>query len=243
MHRTGRQAIVMTILALGTSSACATKSFVTESVDKRVTEVEERVSGVEQSLEGTASGTRRNSARIVEVDQTASTALEEATSAGQSASDAQDTASSALQKTRALEAINRQLLFEVVIAEGHDQFRFADAQLPEAARASLDMLVQRVSAHPTGVHLEIEGHTDGTGPTEFNQRLGLERAESVRLYLHEHHGLPLHKINVISYGEAKPIAPNDTTDGRAKNRRVVVRVLGSAEPSPAERVTLSTTES
>ena len=237
MHETGRHAILMIILALGASTACATKSFVTESVDKRVSDVEERVSGVEQSLEGTATGTRKNTARISEVDQTATTALDAATSAGQSARDAQDAASSALEKTRTLEALNRQLLFEVVLAEGHDQFGFADARLPQAALASLDMLVERAGAHPTGIHLEIEGHTDASGPAEFNQRLGLERAESVRHYLHEHHQLPLHKINVISYGEEKPIASNDTTDGRAKNRRVVVRVLGSAE---AKTVTLST---
>ncbi len=44
-------------------------------------------------------------------------------------------------------------------------------------------------------------------------------------YLYEQHQVPLHKINVISYGEEKPVAPNDTREGRAQNRRVVVRVL------------------
>ena len=55
--------------------------------------------------------------------------------------------------------------------------------------------------------------------------LGLNRAEAVKRYLHEQHQLPLHKINVISYGEDKPVAPNNTRDGRAQNRRVVIRVL------------------
>ena len=74
-------------------------------------------------------------------------------------------------------------------------------------------------------NLEIEGHTDSTGSAELNERLGLERAESVKQYLYEQHQVPLHKINVISYGEEKPVAPNDTREGRAQNRRVVVRVL------------------
>ena len=50
-------------------------------------------------------------------------------------------------------------------------------------------------------------------------------AESVKRYLYETHQVPLHKINVISYGEEKPIAPNNTKDGRAQNRRVVIKVL------------------
>jgi len=47
----------------------------------------------------------------------------------------------------------------------------------------------------------------------------------VKRYLYEHHQVPLHKINVISYGEDKPVAPNKTKDGRAQNRRVVIKVL------------------
>ena len=58
-----------------------------------------------------------------------------------------------------------------------------------------------------------------------NERLGLERAEAAKKYLHESHQIPLHRMNTISYGEDKPVAPNDTREGRAQNRRVVVRVL------------------
>jgi outer membrane protein OmpA-like peptidoglycan-associated protein len=55
--------------------------------------------------------------------------------------------------------------------------------------------------------------------------LGLERAENVKRYIYEQHQVPLHRINVISYGEEKPVAPNNTRDGRAQNRRVVIKVL------------------
>jgi outer membrane protein OmpA-like peptidoglycan-associated protein len=47
----------------------------------------------------------------------------------------------------------------------------------------------------------------------------------VKRYLYEQHQVPLHKINVISYGEDKPVAPNNNREGRAQNRRVVVRIL------------------
>ena len=55
--------------------------------------------------------------------------------------------------------------------------------------------------------------------------LGEERAEQVKRYLYEAHQVPLHKMNVISYGEEKPVSPNNTKAGRAQNRRVVIRVL------------------
>ena len=75
------------------------------------------------------------------------------------------------------------------------------------------------------VFIEIEGHTDSVGSPAYNERLGLQRAEAVKRYLYEQHHIPLHKMNVISFGEAKPVAPNKTRDGRAQNRRVVVKVL------------------
>ena len=61
---------------------------------------------------------------------------------------------------------------------------------------------------PAGNFIEVEGHTDSTGSTETNEQLGLARAENVKRYLYETYQIPLHKINVISYGESKPAAPN-----------------------------------
>jgi outer membrane protein OmpA-like peptidoglycan-associated protein len=86
-------------------------------------------------------------------------------------------------------------------------------------------VIDQLMANPQNVYFEIEGHTDSTGSAASNERLGLERAEAVKAYLYEQHQVPLHKMNVISYGEEKPTAPNDTLEGRAQNRRVVVRVL------------------
>jgi len=92
-------------------------------------------------------------------------------------------------------------------------------------RAKLDELAGKLKADPAGNFIEIEGHTDATGSPTTNDRLGLARAENVKRYLYETYQIPLHKINVISYGEDKPAAPNKTRDGRAQNRRVVIKVL------------------
>ncbi len=213
-------------LVLAGATGCATKGYVTTRVDERTREVEQRVREAERTLEDTTVGIGRNAARIREVDRTAIDALETATAAVGASQQAQMTATDARTRAGELEAAGRRLLFEVVLTEAHGQFGFGDATLPTQASVRLDELVVRVRSVTTPVHLEIEGHTDAAGSTEFNARLASRRAESVRRYLHEHHRLPLPKINLISYGEEKPVAPNDTTEGRARNRRVVVRVLG-----------------
>jgi outer membrane protein OmpA-like peptidoglycan-associated protein len=92
-------------------------------------------------------------------------------------------------------------------------------------QAQLDQLVAQLKANPNGGYIEIEGHTDNVGPKTTNHKIGLDRAEAVKRYLYENQQIPLHKINVISYGEEKPVAPNKTKAGRAQNRRVVIKVL------------------
>ena len=122
-------------------------------------------------------------------------------------------------------ASSRRLVYEVTLSEDQGNFKFGRHELPDEAKARLDQMVNQLKTDPKNVFIEIEGHTDNVGGRELNERLGLERAEAVKRYLYEQHQVPLHKINVISYGEEKPVAPNNTRDGRAQNRRVVVKVL------------------
>ena len=125
----------------------------------------------------------------------------------------------------AIEKASKRMIYEVVLSEDKGNFKFAQAVMPDDAKASLDELVNKLKAEPNGGFIEIEGHTDNVGGKMFNEQLGLERAENVKRYLYEQHQVPLHKINVISYGEDKPVAPNNNREGRAQNRRVVVKVL------------------
>jgi outer membrane protein OmpA-like peptidoglycan-associated protein len=181
------------------------------------------------TLEETQERTRQNAERIGEVDQRAQAAAQSATDARAAA----DAAASAARegdteingRIDTVVAQSRRLIFEVTLSEDQGNFAFGQAELPDPAKERLDQLVTDLSADPQGIYIEIEGHTDNVGPAELNDRLGMERAEAVKRYLYEQHQVPLHKINVISYGENKPIAPNDNRDGRAQNRRVVVRVL------------------
>jgi outer membrane protein OmpA-like peptidoglycan-associated protein len=113
----------------------------------------------------------------------------------------------------------------VVLSEDKAKFRSGHAVLTAEAKTELDGLVQTVQQEARQVFIEIEGHTDSVGSATYNERLGLQRAEAVKRYLYEQHQIPLHKMNVISFGETKPVAPNKTRDGRSQNRRVVVKVL------------------
>ena len=212
-------------LALGGSTACATKKFVRGQVG----EVNDKVESVSKSLEETQERTKANEAKIVDVDQRAQAAAQaadtKASSAGQRADTAKTAADAAGSKAEAVEKASKRLVYEVVLSEDKGNFKFGKATMPEEATAEIDQLVEKLKAEPNGAFIEIEGHTDNAGPKDVNYRLGLERAETVKRYLYEHHQVPLHKINVISYGEDKPVAPNKTKDGRAQNRRVVIKVL------------------
>jgi peptidoglycan-associated lipoprotein len=208
-------------LALSGTTACATKKFVRTNVG----EVNDKVDTLSKSVEENQERTKANEARIGEVDQRVSQADQKAVQAGSRADQAYSAAEAVNGRADAIEKASRRLVYEVVLSEDKGNFKFGKAEMPENAKSELDQLVAQLKAEPNGAFIEIEGHTDNAGPKDLNYKLGLERAESVKRYLYEQHQVPLHKINVISYGEEKPIAPNKTKDGRAQNRRVVIKVL------------------
>src|SRR5262249_47603901 len=74
--------------------------------------------------------------------------------------------------------------------------------------------------------LEIQGYTDNVGSDQLNERLSQKRAESVKRYLTQSSAVPSERLTAAGYGKKEPIAPNDTTEGRSKNRRVQIVNLG-----------------
>lgn len=217
--------VVGVITILGVAPACATKGFVRTSVG----EVNDKVATMGTSLEETQERVRTAEGKIVEVDGKAVAANEAAAKANAAAADAANKAAevgtTAERRAAGIEAETRKLIFETVLSEDQGKFRLGKADLPEDAAVALDAMVNNLKADKKAVWVEIEGHTDNVGDAKYNEQLGLMRAEAVKRYLYEKHQVPLHKINVISYGEEKPVAPNNTRDGRAQNRRVVIKVL------------------
>jgi outer membrane protein OmpA-like peptidoglycan-associated protein len=230
------------VVAVAVAPACATKKFVRTEVGN----VNSKVDTLGTSLEQTQERTKQNEGRIAAVDTKAEAAGKSAEAAGRSAEnankaagDARTAADAAANQAKAVGAkvdtvaadlaaevsASRKIVYQVTLSEDQGNFQFGGIDLPEAARARLDQVIGDLKADPKAIFIEIEGHTDNVGSKELNQKLGLERAEAVKMYLYTQHQVPLHKINVISYGEDKPVAPNNNRAGRAQNRRVVVRLL------------------
>ena len=101
----------------------------------------------------------------------------------------------------------------------------AQAAITSSGISQLDQLAKQLKSKGRALFLEIEGHTDSVGAENENMVLGKLRASAVRNYLNEKGGIPLHAMNTISLGESRPVADNSSKEGRAENRRVVIKVL------------------
>jgi len=102
-------------------------------------------------------------------------------------------------------------------------FRFDSAELTPEARATLDEQAALLEQE-SDVRVKIEGHTDSIGPEAYNQGLSERRAKAVEEYLASK-GISADRLEIMGYGPSSPIAPNDTKEGRAMNRRVELKVL------------------
>lgn len=206
------KSLVLTSVALLLSTECATKKYVAREVGG----VNEKVAVLTTNVEKTQEATRRNETRIDEVDRNAQAGTAEA----------KESASRALGRAEEAEKAARgKLLYSLTLSNDKVTFPRNHARLSDAARQMVDETVAPIVAENRGVYLEIEGHTDSSGPGAVNERLGEERARAVRDYLHDQHQIALSRMAVISYGEARPVTDNKTRTNRAMNRRVVINVL------------------
>ena len=166
--------------------------------------VRDQVAGVDQKVATDQSRLDAHDARLSGLDRTAREALERAQAAGKLA--------------------EGKFLYSMVLSDDSVKFPVDSAELSPEAQARLLDFVQKLKTDNKNVYLEIQGHTDSTGPKPLNERLGEERAEAVRLFMNQQ-GVPLNRMATISYGQDAPVAPNTTREGRAQNRRVVLIVM------------------
>ena len=193
------RAVLVPFLAVGVAvSGCATHKYVTREVG----EVNQKVDTLATEVEKTQERTKRNEVRIDEVNTQAQAGISEAERAARG-----------------------KLIYTVTLSNDKVTFPLNRAKVGEDARHMVDEAIAQLKAENRGVYFEIEGHTDSTGPAEYNEKLGYDRAVAVRNYIHDQHGIALNRMEVISYGEAKPVEDNKTRAHRAENRRVVIKVL------------------
>ncbi len=110
----------------------------------------------------------------------------------------------------------------VLTVPGAFLFASNESQLQPTANEKLTTIVEALKEQQNRKIL-IEGHTDSRGSSELNQRLSQERADAVAAYLASH-GIAREQITATGVGESRPVASNDTPEGRANNRRVEITV-------------------
>jgi outer membrane protein OmpA-like peptidoglycan-associated protein len=202
----------MLIIGQIAATGCATKKYVMGEVAT----LDQKVEGVEVSVEENQKRIREHDERLV----TLGSLIKEQ----ESALDKQRTEfDGKLNEVKKM--AEGTLLFEEVLKNEEAKFKFDKWDLSEDAKVALDKFVQVLIAQDKGVYLEIQGHTDNSGPEEWNLILGKKRADAVKEYLHKKYRIPLHRMEVISYGSEAPLGDNSTRDGRAQNRRVVILVF------------------
>ena len=98
------------------------------------------------------------------------------------------------------------------------------ADIKKESEAELDRLAKIMQSNPD-IQVMIEGHTDNLGGTDNNLVLSQARANAVALYLIQNHGIDASRLKPVGLGETTPLYPNDSFENRAKNRRVVFKIL------------------
>jgi OOP family OmpA-OmpF porin len=111
-----------------------------------------------------------------------------------------------------------------IITVGGGYFGFNSAEINEAAWTAIANVVTEKVAKNPGSSLVIEGHTDSTGPSDYNQNLSERRAEAVKGFFASK-GIPSASMTTVGYGETMPRVSNTTPEGRAVNRRVDIRIV------------------
>lgn len=191
--------------AMATLGACAT----TKSVDQRIADVQaqqnKKIESVESQVEDLQQKQKQTDVRLDTVSQEAKDALKRAQEAG------------VLAKGK--------VVFQQTFTEDRVKFGLNKYDLSKDSQAALDEFAGKVKGLNEQYFIEVQGHTDDTGSSRYNDELGQRRADAVRRYLSRQHQLQLNRMSTISYGDTLPAEPNTTRAGRAQNRRVVLVVL------------------
>jgi outer membrane protein OmpA-like peptidoglycan-associated protein len=233
-----RTSLTLTLaVTLIASVGCTTKNYVrqqttplinkTNELDDMTAKNSRDIKDVDQRAQ---SGIQAVQAKAAEVDK-------KALAAGSEADKAQMAANGATHRVDTLTntVVNLDNYRPVVETAVH--FGFNKDNLTKDAREAIDQLAASV-ANTKGYIITVEGATDAIGSSEYNYDLSERRANAVIQYLAAEKSIPAYKIYLIGLGKDKPVETNKTAEGRAKNRRVDIRLMtnttgSDTTPAPA----------
>lgn len=222
----------MLAATLAATIGCSSKNYVrqqttplinkTNELDDLTAKNSKDIKDVDQRAQA---GIQAVQARAAEVDQ-------KALAAGSDADKAQLSANSASQRVDTLTnaVINLDNYRPVVETSVH--FGFDKDNLTKQAKEAIDQLAASV-AGTKGYIITVEGATDSVGGADYNYDLSQRRANAVIQYLASEKSVPAYKIYLIGLGKDKPVESNKTSEGRAKNRRVDIRLMTNTSGTKA----------
>jgi outer membrane protein OmpA-like peptidoglycan-associated protein len=197
-----------------------------DQVNQKVAGVDQRVSGVDQKVNGVDS-------KVSDLDSRTTQGMNSLKS------DVSGVSSKADQIAGNVGTLDKKFHnrnnFQVSVQKSV-MFKFDSADMKNVDKAPLDEVAAALQQNPDAI-VVLEGHTDNTGNAEYNMKLGERRVDAVRRYLAIEKDVPVYKIEQVSFGAAKPIAPNDSKDGREQNRSVSIMVFA---PSMVESTAANT---
>jgi OmpA-OmpF porin, OOP family len=212
---------------LAFNTGCASKNYVRKQTEPIIDKSNELDALTAKNTNAIKDVDARAQAGIQGVNQKSSAADRKAADARNIADQAQIVATQASGRADALtnQVANLDNYHPVVETSVH--FGFDKADLTSKAKAALDQLVADVP-NTKGYIVVVEGDTDSVGSAAYNYELSQRRADAVVEYLSEK-SIPAHKIYLIGLGKDKSVESNQTAAGRAKNRRVDVRLMTNVQ--------------
>lgn len=231
-----------TLIALAASAVmifnagCATKKYVRQQaapIINQTNELDDMTAKNSRDIRDTDSRAQKG---IAGAQAAAAAADQKAVAAGQSADQANQAASTAANRVDSLSSAVANLDNYRAVAESSVHFAFDSAVLSSKAKDALDQLAGNIP-NTKGYVIQVEGGTDSVGNAQYNYQLSERRADAVVQYLASKHDVPARKIYIIGLGKDKTVAPNSSSNGRAKNRRVDVRLLTNSQEGQSSQPT------
>jgi len=229
----------LTLMLAATMAAtvgCSTKNYVRQQTTPLINKTNELDDLTAKNSKDIKDVDQRAQAGIQAVQAKAAEVDQKAIAAGNEADKAQLSANTATQRVDTLTNTVINLDNYHPVAETAVHFGFDKDNLTKDAKDAIDQLAASV-ATTRGYIITVEGATDSVGSADYNYALSERRANAVIQYLAAEKNVPAYKIYLIGLGKDKPVDSNKTRDGRAKNRRVDIRLMSNTEagttPAPA----------
>ena len=219
-------AALASALAITLTLGCSTKNYVRSQTGPLIQQTNELDAKTAQDHRNIQDTDQRAQAGIAKAQSAADQADQHAQAAGQSANQANQAAQEAVNRVDTLQGVianldNYKQLSDVTVTFGFDK-----SVLTKADKDQLDQMATNLQS-ARGYILALTGGTDSIGDVNYNIQLSNRRADAVVSYLETKYNIPPHKFYLIGIGKADPPADNKTAEGRAKNRRVEIKLLSN----------------